>query len=161
VRVCATGHLEHNLEHWKLHIGFDSLSSITRGPCARPTTSVLKLGRRDARAREARAADPRAPVEAETRVTGRPAAPARYAVSFMFPRILRALSRLTALRCGLCVFASLSSLFQERGLPRNYRVAYARCSCELLMIPADGDLSDCDHSLQKRALLTNEAVLRV
>ena len=33
----------------------------------------------------------------------------------------------------------------------------ARC----LMIPADGDLSDCDHSLLKRALLTNEAVLRV
>ena len=28
--------------------------------------------------------------------------------------------------CGLCVFA-LASLFQERGLPRNYRVAYARC----------------------------------
>jgi len=63
-------------------------------PAAPVRPSVLKLGRRDARAREARAADPRAPVEAETRVTGRPAAPERYALSFMFPfpRILRALT---------------------------------------------------------------------
>ena len=37
------------------------------------------------------------------------------------------------------------------------RGVHARC----LMIPADGDLSDCDQPLQKRALLTNEAVLRV
>lgn len=98
--------------------------SITRGPS---DASVLKLGRRDARAREARAADPRAPVEAETRVTGRPAAPARYALSFMFPRILRALRTQPSVDCA----SSLSSLFQERGLPRNYRVAYARCSCEV------------------------------
>jgi hypothetical protein len=157
VCVCATGHLEHNLEHWKLHIGFDSLSLITRGP--RPRPSVLKLGRRDARAREARAADPRAPVEAETRVTGRPAAPARYALSFMFPRILRAL---TSQLCGVDCRRLRSLHFFKNAdylvtIGSRMRGVHARC----LMIPADGDLSDCDHSLQKRALLTNEAVLRV
>jgi hypothetical protein len=58
VCVCATGHLEHNLEHWKLHIGFDSLSLITRGP--RPTIRVKtrtagRSGPRSPRRRPARA----------------------------------------------------------------------------------------------------------
>lgn len=44
--------------------------------------------------------------------------------SFMFPRRSSFVTR--SQLCGLCVFA-LASLFQERGLPRNYRVAYARC----------------------------------
>ena len=126
---------------------------------ARVRPSVLKLGRRDARAREARAADPRAPVEAETRVTGRPAAPARYALSFMFPRILRAL---TSQLCGVDCRRLRSLHFFKNAdylvtIGSRMRGVNARC----LMIPADGDLSDCDHSLLKRALLTNEAVLRV
>jgi hypothetical protein len=131
VRVCATGHLEHNLEHWKLHIGFDSLSSNldpTRGPCARPTIRVKtrtagRSGPRSPRRRPARAGRGRDQSDGPSGRSG--AVRAFFHVSANFTR-----SHVSALRCGLSP-SSLSSLFQERGLPRNYRVAYARCSCEV------------------------------
>ena len=75
VCVCATGHLEH---YWKLH-GF-ALSSIVAD---RYNDSDAGRAGRCTLGPE-RPADPRVAVEAETRVTGRPAAPARYALSFMF-----------------------------------------------------------------------------
>lgn len=124
--VCATGHLEHNLEHWKLHIGFDSLSLITRGP--RPTIRVKtrtagRSGPRSPRRRPARAGRGRDQSDGPSGRSG--AVRAFFHVSANFTR-----SHVSALRCGLSP-SSLSSLFQERGLPRNYRVAYARCSCEV------------------------------
>ena len=125
--VCATGHLEHNLEHWKLHIAV--LIRSARSRVARPTIRVEtrtagRSGPRSPRRRPARAGRGRDQSDGPSGRSG--AVRAFFHVSANFTR-----SHVSALRCGLSP-SSLSSLFQERGLPRNYRVAYARCKCEVL-----------------------------